>query len=786
MKRSFLLYIVYFLFSHAVAQDYFGGGLWIGAITRQDAHIPEGRNYSGNVLKNTKELWAKADPLSRRSIILRRGFKPLKPIQKAELRIAGLGCYELTINGRQVGNALFAPAWSDYDKTVFFNIFDVTKELSMDDNEIRVLLGNGFYNEQGGRYHKLKVSFGPPTLCFLLYVTYTDDTRERVLSDAQWQWTESPITFNSIYGGEDYDARLLPPPTAPVEGDGSNWHPVVIQEAPKGVQRLQIAEPVEIMERYPFKQRLRQDSILVFDMGQNLSGFPEITVHGQAGQHIRLIPGEKLTAEGLVDQKQTGKPHYYSYTLSGQGQEKRAGVDVEVWHPRFSYYSYRYLQIEGDVDVLKKVESCFISNRAQRIGDFECNNERINATHWIIDRAIRSNWQNVWTDCPSREKLGWLEQDWLNGEALVYNYDARRMIEQTMQQIVDAQHADGSMPEIAPEYTTFEGPGTIPFRESPEWGGAIIALPVLYWKFYGDMSLAARHYDAMKRYLNYLGTRDSCHILRMGLGDWYDYGPGKAGFSKNTPVPLVATAHYYEWACYLYIFASNLGLKEEAEQLNRLADSIRIAFNKEFYDPQRKIYGTGSQTSLALPIFLMMVPEGDEKAVLNNLVADIHKHGDRLTTGDVGTRYLFSVLAQHGQRELLFKMLNHDDVPGYGYMIKKGMTTLTEQWDPDQGASLNHFMMGHIANLLIPDLLGIRRNGALIEIEPHPVGDVTWCKGSTMSDYGTIGVEWQIKDKLFSIDIDIPEGGFADVYLPFSGYAETVNDGHYHFEEEIK
>ena len=768
VKLVGLVILVILGVSSSFAQDYFGGAQWIGAITRQQAHIPEGRHYQGAVLKESKSLWAKADTLSRRSIILRRSFKPWKTIKKAELRICGLGFYELTINNKKVGDAEFAPLWSDYDKSIFYNLYDVTSYLQLGDNEIRVLLGNGFYNEQGGRYHKLRISFGPPTLKFFLYVIYEDGMRERLLSDESWEWTPSPIVFNSIYGGEDYDARIEP----------TDWKPVVIQEAPKGLLRKQIAKPVKIMEQFPVKKTLRKDSLMVLDMGQNLAGYPEITVSGKPGQYLKITPAETLTPEGLCNQKQTGRPHYYTYILKGEGKE--------TWHPRFSYYSYRYLQIEGDIKVLKDIKSCFIYNSALRTGEFECSNPLINDTHKLIDRAIRSNWQAVWTDCPAREKLGWLEQDWLNGEAMVYNYDAQSMIEQTMQNIVDAQHEDGSMPEIAPEYTQFTGSWARPFQESPEWGGAIIALPMLYWQHYGDLSLAREYYEPMKRYINYLASQDSAYILKMGLGDWYDYGPGRAGFSQNTPMPLVATAHYYQWMCYMYVLAKQLGKRDEAYAFNQRAENIRQAFNREFYDAKRKTYGTGSQCSLALPLYLKLVPEKDYQAVLQNLIKDIHQHGDRLTTGDVGNRYLFYTLAKNGHRELLYKMLNHYDVPGYGYQIKKGQTTLTEQWNPDHGASMNHFMMAHIENLLIPDLLGIQRNGDLIEIAPHPVGDLTWCKGSTMSAQGKVSVSWKIKKDKFIMDIDIPEGGFADVYMPYSDRAESIQGGHHHFEESVR
>ncbi len=532
MKRQLLglLFAVWHV-SLVLAQADFGSARWIGAMTQQKAQLPEGRNFTGAKLKEpaVKAAWAAVHPLSDRSICIRRDVTLRKGVKRATVHICGLGFYELTLNGQKVGDSEFAPLWSDYDKSVFYNTYDVTTLLPHPSSllQIRVLLGNGFYNEQGKRYAKMKIAFGPPTLLFRLHVAYNDGSSDDVVSDHSWQWTLSPITFNSIYGGEDYDARL--------EGK-EEWHSVAIQEAPRGTLRKQIAEPVKIMERFGVRDTIRKDSVLVLDMGQNLSGFPEITVCGKAGQQLRLIPGETLTKDGLVNQKQTGRPHYYNYTL--RGNERTS----ETWHPRFSYYGYRYLQVEGDLEVLKKVESCFVYNSAPKTGSFECSNQLFNDAYRIIDRAIRSNWQAVWTDCPHREKLGWLEQDWLNGEGLVANYDCRSMIEQTMQQIADAQFPDGALPEIAPNLCVFEGSWAPPFLESPEWGGAFVALPFLYQEYYGDERLVTRYKTQMKRYVDYLHTQDSCYILKQGLGDWYDYGPGRAGFAQNTPMPLVSTA----------------------------------------------------------------------------------------------------------------------------------------------------------------------------------------------------------------------------------------------------
>ena len=769
MKRNLLIILILQVSLLSIGQDNdFASAQWIGHMTRQQANIPEGRNFTGAKLKEpaVKAAWAAVDSLSSKSIYLRKDVKIKRGLKAATIHIAGLGFYELTINNKKVGDSEFAPLWSDYDKTVFYNTYDVTDLLinRQHRNTIRVLLGNGFYNEQGQRYAKMKISFGPPTLLFRLHLVYQNGQTEDIVSDASWQWSFSPITFNSIYGGEDYDARWEPTPD-PSRRDG-RWRPVVIQEAPHGVLRKQIAEPVKIMERYGIKDTIRKNSVLVLDMGQNLSGFPEITVRGKRGQRLKLTPGETLTKEGLVNQKQTGRPHYYTYVLRGYG-----GTEVrecEVWHPRFSYYGYRYLQIEGDIEVLQDVQSCFVYNSAKKTGSFECSNQLFNDTYRLIDRAIRSNWQAVWTDCPHREKLGWLEQDWLNGEGLVSNYDCRSMIEQTMQNISDAQFPNGALPEIAPNLCVFEGSWAPPFLESPEWGGAFIALPFLYKNYYGDDSLIARYQTQMKRYVDYLATQDSSYILKQGLGDWYDFGPGRAGFAQNTPMPLVSTAHYYWWN----------HLMEEPR-----ADSIKVAFIKEFYHPETHQFGTGSQCANAIALEMDLVPEGDREAVLQNLINDIHLHGNRLTTGDIGNRYLFNALIHNGQQELLYQMLNHDDVPGYGYQIKLGHTTLTEQWNPEHGASMNHFMMGHLNNLLVPYILGIQRHGNQTTIAPHPMGDLTWCRGTLESAFGEVAVEWHIdytkgnNAKSFTLDVAIPDGGSAVVVLPYSGRKHTLAAG---------
>lgn len=796
--------------------------VWIGAITREDANLPEGRKYHGTELKKpeVKEAWDAVDSLSRKSICLRKAFKAQKAIAEATVFISGLGNYELSLNGKKVGNSEFAPLWTDFDKTVYYNTYDVTEFLKKGENVAGVILGNGFYNVQGGRYTKLKISFGPPTLTFKLLINYTDGTREEITSGADWKYTFSPITFNCIYGGEEYDARLEQAGWDKPGFNDSKWTSVVVQEAPKGKLRPQQTTPVKIMERYGIQKvtqltteqvalatkttkRTVDPSVIVLDMGQNLAGFPEITVSGKKGQTVTLLVGESLTEEGAVNQRQTGRQHYYTYTLKGSGEE--------TWHPRFSYYGFRYIQVEGAVlkgdknpanlPVLKNIESCFIYNSAPKVSTFETSNQLFNATHRLIEKAVRSNMQSVFTDCPHREKLGWLEQTHLNGPGLLYNYDLRNYIPKILQDMADAQMPNGAMPTTAPQYVVFEGPGLDVFAESPEWGSAFVILPFMYYDFYGDDSLIKKYYQQMRSYVDYLTSRADNHIVSFGLGDWYDYGNFKAGFSRNTPVPLVATAHYYQAIGYLIKAAYIVENKYDVMHYGRLAPQVNIAFNKKFLNYEEGQYGTGSQCSNALPLFLRMtnshgshIEYGWDRTlfikVLQNLIKDIEAHGNRLTTGDVGNRYLFQILARTGHNELLYKMLNHDEAPGYGFQLKFGATTLTEQWDPRQGSSWNHFMMGQIDEWFFNSLAGIntvtdKKGFSQIEIRPQPVGDLTYVKASTQTPYGEVKVSWERSGNKLTMHVYVPVNSLAKVYVPGKRDPEEVGSGNYTFTSQL-
>lgn len=764
---------------------------WISAIKRADSNLPQGRNYHG--VSETSEkgwLWTQTNPLSKRSIYLRKSFSLQKQVKDAIIYISGQGHYELSLNGKKIGNDLYNPLWSDYDKTVYYNAYNLTEELNSGDNTIGVLLGNGFYNEQGGRYKKMQVSFGPPTLFLKLDIIYTDGTKEEIISNKDWKYSPSPIIFNSMYGGEDYDARLEQPGWDTPTFDDSQWLPVVVDDAPNGKLKPQTSTPIREMEYFDIKSSKKIGDVYVLDMGQNLSGYPVFTVKGKKGDKIKLTVAERINDNGSINQTQSGGPYYYEYTLKGEGDE--------IWKPRFSYYGFRYIQLEGaklqgvldnrDIPIIKDIKSCFVYNSAETVGSFHSSNEIFNKAHNLIVSAIKSNMQAVFTDCPHREKLGWLEQIHLNGPGLYYNFNLARLAPKIMQDIRDAQLPNGLITSIAPEYVIFDGG----FRDSPEWGCAGVIFPFMYYEFYGDNSLIAEDYDVIKKYVDYLTSTAKNHIVSHGLGDWCDYREDQPyGISHNTPIPLSATTHYYMVIDYLVQAAEMLNKAEDKAFYSDLREKVKTAFNDEFFNKNTKQYGTGSQASNSMPLFAGLVAPEDKQAVLSNLVKDIEEKGFRLSTGDVGNRYLFQVLARNGLNDVMYKMHNHNEVPGYGFQLQFGATTLTELWDPRKGASWNHFMMGQIEEWFYRSLAGINVDSDAytgfkrFNIAPQVVGDLTFVNASYKTLYGEIKVNWKVDNGQFEMDVEVPVNCEAKVFLPNETNYTAVKSGKYSFRKKL-
>ncbi len=731
----------------------------------------------------------KKDKFTQNNILplFRKDFKVSKPIKNATLFIAGLGHFEASVNGQKIGDHFIDAGWTKYDKQALYVTFDLTKQLKVGNNALGVMLGNGFYYipPVKNRYRKLKVAFGYPKMICKLAIAYQDGTTISINSDQTWRTSPSPIVFSSIYGGEDYDANLEQSGWNTAGFDPQKWKVPVVVDGPQ--LNSQKEEPVKIFENFTAKAITSvANNEWVYDLGQNASGIIELKVQGKKGDTVRITPAELLKEDGSVNQKPSGSPFYFTYILKGDG--------LETWRPRFTYYGFRYLQVKGalpeskisttalsDKPIIQSLIGLHIRNAAKQIGAFSTSNDLFNKTFKLIDWAIKSNMVSVFTDCPQREKLGWLEQVHLMGNSVKYNYDAAPLFRKALQDMKHSQTAEGLIPEIAPEYVKFEWGGNM-FRDSPEWGSSSIIMPWYLYQWYGDQQVLSEHYPMMQRYIAYLGTKAKNHILSQGLGDWYDLGPNPPGVSQLTPMGVTGTAIYYHDLMILQQISMVLGKPEDAKVYESLAKLVRKSFNQTFFNPNTKQYASGSQTANAMAVYMELVEPENKAAVVENIVNDIKKRNNSLTAGDIGYRYLLRVLESEHRSDVIFDMNSRADVPGYGMQIAKGATALTESWAALPTVSNNHFMLGHLMEWFYSGLGGIRQDEnslayAKINIHPEIVGDLTSAKTSYHSPYGLITTEWEKTVEGLTLAVDIPANTTATVYLPASADHKVTNLG---------
>ncbi|RXK86727.1 family 78 glycoside hydrolase catalytic domain [Filimonas effusa] len=703
--------------------------------------------------------------------LLRKTFTVKSPLKKATAFIVGLGQFEMSVNGVKTGDHFLDPGWTKYDKEALYVSFDITDQLASGNNAIGVMLGNGFYyTPRDKRYRKLTSAYGYPKMMCRIQLEYQNGSVEDVISDASWKTAASPVTYSSIYGGEDYDARLEQKGWNTAGFNDAGWNKAKVTDGTP-VLKSQMAAPLKIFEHFsPVKTSRLSEGVYVFDMGQNASGIPMISVQGKRGDTIRIIPAELLAEDGSASQKATGKPAYYDYILKGEG--------IEEWQPRFTYYGLRYIQIEGAApegaagsnNVLKEVKMLHTRNAAEQCGAFISSNDLFNRTSKLIDWSIRSNMVSIFTDCPHRERLGWQEEVHLVGNSIRYNYDIASLCRKVMGDIKTAQTADGLIPATVPEYTIMDFADGV-FRDSPEWGSNGVILPWYLYEWYGDVATLKNSYTVMQRYVDYLGSKSKGYIVAHGLSDWYDVGPERSGFSQLTPMGLTATAYYYYDLVIMQRAAKLLGKTADIARYAALAAKVKQAFNDKFFDKNKRQYGTGSQAANAIAVYMKLVEPQYKNAVVENIVKDIRSRNNSLTAGDIGYRYLIQVLADEGRSDVIYDMNSNPDVPGYGYQLAKGATALTESWVASPVVSNNHFMLGHILEWFYSGLAGIKpAEGSVafnkIVIKPELAGDLTWADAWYDSPYGRIASSWKKEENVFALKVEIPCNTTATVYLP--------------------
>jgi hypothetical protein len=695
-----------------------------------------------------------------------------KPVRYAHLCIAGLGQYQLSIDGNKISPDGINGAWTNFDKRVLYDAYEVTGQLGLGEHSLGVALGNGFFNVEAldGRYSKIDGTFGRPQMWCRLRVVYADGSEEILASDGSWETCPGGTVYASIYGGEDYDARL-----DDRRFDDNAWAPVTVIRGPDGVLQASTFRPLIVHRVLPSRAaaRIGQRGI-VHDFGLNHSGKPLVRFRNlRAGTVVRMIPAELLAEDGSADQTSMvggGKVHGYrgiafTYVARGGGSES--------WSPQFTYTGYRYLQIDGvDGAEVELVQSLFLSADVTTTGSFGCSDARLADIHGLIRQALLSNSASVLTDCPHREKLGWLEQIYLNAATALMNSGMVRIYEKMAADIRDAQEADGKIPTIAPEFIKFvdkDGKDT-PFRDSPEWGAALILGAWAVYRLHGDTGILQQNYAAMTRRLAFMETRlGNDGLIDYGLGDWYDIGPRKPGMAQLTSRKMTGTATYYAELMAMAQIAGRINAPD-AGLFSARAKAVRQTILDRLFDPTRSIFDTGSQTAQAMGLVLGLFPDAHRAAALKVLIGDIRGRRNHVSAGDIGFHYVVRALTDGGCSDVLYDMLVCADKPAYLEQVKSGATALTEAWDSWREASQNHFMLGHAEIWFYQGLGGLdidlsRRTGA-ITLAPHAVDGILDQSARYDSVFGLIACQLRRNGRQWRLTAQIPPGQTATIRLP--------------------
>jgi alpha-L-rhamnosidase len=728
------------------------------------------------------------------TVLLRREFTVKPGLTRAIVHVCGLGQYEMTLNGAKVGTAVMAPGWTLYNKTCLYDSYDITSALVAGPNAVGLFLGNGFYNIHGQRYTKIQDSFGPLQAIALIELDYGSGQTEYVVTDDQWKTSSGPITFSSIYGGEDFDARLVQDGWDKPGFDQSSWEQPTVTKGPGGALKGLSCSgpPIRVFDVLtPVGTKDLGSNVKVYDLGQNAALLLNLKVKGAAGSTVKVIPSELVGGDGNINDTMCNGDSYWTYTLSGKGDES--------YSSKFYYRGGRYLRVEvkgppgndSELPEIESIEGDTIHADAASAGQFSCSNDMLNKVYSITRWAQMNNMMSTMTDCPTREKLGWLEEDHLNGPALRYNFDLATLLSKMVHDMADSQRSDGLVPSTCPDFPNW-GEGS--YTNPPEWGSACIVVPWQQYQFEGDLTLLREDYNVMKGYVKYLSDRANDNIVNFGLGDWYDNG--SFGAATLTPVSLTATAFYYYDTKTLGQIATLLGNTDDATHYQDQAARILASFNKKFFNSDTNNYATGSQASNAVPLALDMVDPAVRPAVLDNLVKDFsvpHKTQssleDHTTVGEVCEEFLLRALADGGRSDLLYSVYSSDKA-GYGLQVKQGKTTLAEGWNG--GATLgspnsyvssqDHFMFGEINEWFHRSLAGIQNDPAgsgfkQIIIKPSVVGDLTEVKASYDSISGTIVSEWQYDGQTVKLHVTIPPNTTATIYVPANDAASVQESG---------
>ena len=729
-------------------------------------------------LSREKEVRQPSSVLRRRFLVEHKG--------NAVLYITCHGLYEAMLNGNRVGNFVLAPGTGDYAKRLTVQAYDISDFLNEGENEITVTLGDGWY----------RGSVGIDGLCnyygeeLALLCQMEIDAKPILCSDENWEASQNgPTRENDLQQGEFYDARMEAV---------SCWHGVKV--CTFGYANLAPTESVPIVERERFLGRLftTPNGETVVDFGQNLAGYTELQLKAKAGQKITLWHGETLDENENFTQKnfdpgdrnKNGIPQKIEYICKD---------GLNVYKPSFTIFGFRYAKVETDIDLTDaQFTSVAVYSQMNQTGFFECGNQDVNRLFLNCLWSMRSNFCDIPTDCPTRERAGWTGDAEVFAPTAVVLMDCFSVLRKWLGECRLAQREDGLIQNIAPVNNSGSMISNM-LQGSAGWGDACVLVPWALYEACGDRTVLEENYDMMCRWLALVENRAKKtrphnllnpwhkYLVDEGFhfGEWCQPDVDNGAAMKKTMMlgaPEVATAYYFRSASLLAQIAQILEKPEDAKHFAEVAENVKKAY-RHFCVKNGKIV-SDRQCEYVRPISFGLL-DGEEvrdaAEQLNNLVI---KNGYHLNTGFLSTPDLCTVLAENGYVDTAYRLLLQPDCPGWLYSVKKGATTIWETWDGVRSDgtvhdSLNHYSYGAVIGWLFHGVCGIRLSAGKLVIEPQPGQELGFAKAKWKSPVGEIRSSWKYCGNTLMFDICVPIP--ATILLP-NGETFAVKEGEHHYE----
>lgn len=721
-------------------------------------------------------IGAPFDAVDQPRPLLRGTLRLSQPVRQARLYATALGVYQLWLNGRPVGDQFLAPGWTDYRQRLQVQTYDVTDMLRSGANVIGAALADGWFRGKVGM--GWQAVYGQQlALKARLRVTYADGSTQDFGTDAQWRSLPGPYVRADLQDGEQYDARRLPDGWAEPGFDDAAWQPVALHADTAARLVPQPDEPVRATEVRPAQARLPAPSgVFIYDVGQNVVGVARVRLRGRAGQTVRLRHAEEIHRRG----DRQGQLYTDNLrTAAATDTYTFARDETVTYQPRFTQHGFRYIEITG-VDAepaLADVQAVVLGSDLPAVGDLRLSHPMLDQLVRNIRWGQRGNFLSIPTDTPARdERLGWTGDINVFAPTASRLQDTRAFLSKWMDDMRDAQRADGNIPAVVPY------PGKQFGETGVGWSDAFITVPYAVWRATGDTRILRRNWAAMERFHDFVhasATADG-NLLEEGRASWFSGDwLSLEGVDRLREHPVIATAYFAEDTRMMAEMAAALGAEDRARAGHALAERIRRAFARAYRRADGRIE-PGTQTVHAMALGMGLLAPGAERDAaaaqfVDKLAADHH----HLKTGFLGTPWLLPALSSIGRDDLAMRLLLNDDYPSWGFEIRMGATTVWERWNsigadgefgPVDMNSFNHYANGAVGDWMFQHLGGLQmleagyRRTRIAPLMSHPA--LSHAKASLHTPYGLLASDWRRAPDGLHLNVDVPVGTEAEILLP--------------------